>query len=202
MQSPYPTTYWCPVPPEDKTNKALCRPLPAKDKPPPPRVLPPSTFVIDGMRCLLTDSFAPSRCSCWLLSLGSGTDYACSKLATGCTISVGKGTERPNRSHQRIEQEGKAGGKEPNLPLYCYSCLTISFCMLVPHLPHLPIDDLIIFYHFVVTSTQGTSQSCRTSPPHRPPLPDLPQRPHPGDPRHPASATPVPQSIPPMPLQA
>ncbi|KAF8058655.1 hypothetical protein FPV67DRAFT_1523260 [Lyophyllum atratum] len=38
---PYPTTHWCPTPPEDKTNKSLCRPLPIKDKPPPAKVAPP-----------------------------------------------------------------------------------------------------------------------------------------------------------------
>ena len=38
---PYPTTHWCPVPPEDKTNKPLCRPLPVKVKPPPPKAPAP-----------------------------------------------------------------------------------------------------------------------------------------------------------------
>ncbi|KAG6867224.1 hypothetical protein C0993_005417 [Termitomyces sp. T159_Od127] len=37
----YPPTRWCPTPPEDKTNKPLCRPLPAKLKPPTPKVVPP-----------------------------------------------------------------------------------------------------------------------------------------------------------------
>ncbi|KNZ72355.1 hypothetical protein J132_03446 [Termitomyces sp. J132] len=37
----YPPTHWCPTPPEDRTNKQLCRPLPVKLKPPPPKpVLP------------------------------------------------------------------------------------------------------------------------------------------------------------------
>ncbi|KAK7472114.1 hypothetical protein VKT23_000234 [Stygiomarasmius scandens] len=39
--SPYPATHWCPVPPEDKTNKPLCRPLPKDVKPAPPKVVPP-----------------------------------------------------------------------------------------------------------------------------------------------------------------
>jgi len=45
IQNPYPTTHWCSVPPEDKTNKSLCRPLPVKDKAPPPRVAPPGMFM-------------------------------------------------------------------------------------------------------------------------------------------------------------
>ncbi|KAG5649914.1 hypothetical protein H0H81_001519, partial [Sphagnurus paluster] len=44
FQSPYPDTEWCPTPPEDKTNKPLCRPLPTKDKPPPPKVEVPGTL--------------------------------------------------------------------------------------------------------------------------------------------------------------
>ncbi|KAF5374649.1 hypothetical protein D9615_009009 [Tricholomella constricta] len=38
---PYPQTEWCPTPAEDKTNKSLCRPLPTKVKPPPPKAAPP-----------------------------------------------------------------------------------------------------------------------------------------------------------------
>lgn len=41
IQDPYPGTYWCPTPPEDRTNKPLCRPLPVKDKAPPERPAPP-----------------------------------------------------------------------------------------------------------------------------------------------------------------
>ncbi|KAF5374650.1 hypothetical protein D9615_009008 [Tricholomella constricta] len=38
---PCPPTEWCPTPSEDKTNKSLCRPLPTKVKPPPPKAAPP-----------------------------------------------------------------------------------------------------------------------------------------------------------------
>lgn len=42
---PYPATAWCGIPPEDKTNKPLCRPLPVATKPPPPaKVRPPGTL--------------------------------------------------------------------------------------------------------------------------------------------------------------
>ncbi|EDR07679.1 uncharacterized protein LACBIDRAFT_298063 [Laccaria bicolor S238N-H82] len=41
IHKPYPTTHWCPVPPEDKTNKPLCRHLPVKVKPPPPKAPAP-----------------------------------------------------------------------------------------------------------------------------------------------------------------
>ena len=41
IHKPYPTTHWCPVPPEDKTNKPFCRPLPVKVKPPPPKAPAP-----------------------------------------------------------------------------------------------------------------------------------------------------------------
>ncbi|TRM68812.1 hypothetical protein BD626DRAFT_471954 [Schizophyllum amplum] len=36
IMHPYPPTHWCPPPPEDKTNKPICRPLPVQQKPPPP----------------------------------------------------------------------------------------------------------------------------------------------------------------------
>ncbi|KAG6826293.1 hypothetical protein H0H92_000415 [Tricholoma furcatifolium] len=39
--APYPPTQWCPTPVEDRTNKPLCRPLPVKVKPPPPKATPP-----------------------------------------------------------------------------------------------------------------------------------------------------------------
>ncbi|KAF7349447.1 hypothetical protein MSAN_01734700 [Mycena sanguinolenta] len=32
---PYPPAVWCPLPPEDQTNKPMCRPLPVRIKPPP-----------------------------------------------------------------------------------------------------------------------------------------------------------------------
>ncbi|KAF5360379.1 hypothetical protein D9756_005185 [Leucocoprinus leucothites] len=37
IQHPYPIPVWCDVPPEDPTNKRICRPLPALTKAPPPR---------------------------------------------------------------------------------------------------------------------------------------------------------------------
>ncbi|PPQ75448.1 hypothetical protein CVT26_016222 [Gymnopilus dilepis] len=37
IRAPYPTTLWCSVPVEDKTNKFLCRPIPREHKAPPPR---------------------------------------------------------------------------------------------------------------------------------------------------------------------
>ncbi|KAF7301440.1 hypothetical protein MIND_00709300 [Mycena indigotica] len=41
MAYPYPPTKWCPLPPEDKTNKPMCRPLPVSLKPPPQASAPP-----------------------------------------------------------------------------------------------------------------------------------------------------------------
>ncbi|KAF9530366.1 hypothetical protein CPB83DRAFT_850784 [Crepidotus variabilis] len=38
---PYPETSYCQPPPEDKTNKPVCRPLPVEHKPPPPSVASP-----------------------------------------------------------------------------------------------------------------------------------------------------------------
>jgi len=35
FKQPYPQTHWCPIPFEDKTNKPLCRPLPADRMAPP-----------------------------------------------------------------------------------------------------------------------------------------------------------------------
>ncbi|KAF9474822.1 hypothetical protein BDN70DRAFT_295526 [Pholiota conissans] len=38
---PYPETYWCATPVENKTNKPLCRPLPSQQVTPPPRTPAP-----------------------------------------------------------------------------------------------------------------------------------------------------------------
>ncbi|KAL0574387.1 hypothetical protein V5O48_007562 [Marasmius crinis-equi] len=38
---PYPGTHWCPTPPEDKTDKPMCRPLPTAVLPPPAVPAPP-----------------------------------------------------------------------------------------------------------------------------------------------------------------
>lgn len=43
FKQPYPETYWCAVPVEDRTGKPLCRPLPQEAKSPPPQVQPPGT---------------------------------------------------------------------------------------------------------------------------------------------------------------
>ncbi|KAF7304433.1 hypothetical protein HMN09_00845500 [Mycena chlorophos] len=45
ISNPYPVTRWCPLPPEDKTNKPMCRPLPVALKPPPPTAAPPPPVV-------------------------------------------------------------------------------------------------------------------------------------------------------------
>ncbi|KAI5889932.1 uncharacterized protein SCHCODRAFT_02630420 [Schizophyllum commune H4-8] len=48
---PYPTPYYCGLPPEDKTNKPICRPLPVAEKPrpvqPAPRIVPGSIQYIE-----------------------------------------------------------------------------------------------------------------------------------------------------------
>ena len=44
FKQPYPDTYWCAVPVEDRTGKPLCRPLPLEAKSPPPQVQPPGTL--------------------------------------------------------------------------------------------------------------------------------------------------------------
>lgn len=42
IKHPYPKTYRCEVPPEDKTREPLCRPLPVETFPRPPPVRPPT----------------------------------------------------------------------------------------------------------------------------------------------------------------
>ncbi|KAL1703951.1 hypothetical protein EV121DRAFT_270781 [Schizophyllum commune] len=48
---PYPTPHYCGLPPEDKTNKPICRPLPVAEKPrpiqPAPRIVPGSIQYIE-----------------------------------------------------------------------------------------------------------------------------------------------------------
>ncbi|KAF9266576.1 hypothetical protein L218DRAFT_956356 [Marasmius fiardii PR-910] len=41
FRHPYPQTHWCPLPPEDRTDKPMCRPLPTAAKPPPVVPAPP-----------------------------------------------------------------------------------------------------------------------------------------------------------------
>ncbi|KAJ7073160.1 hypothetical protein C8F01DRAFT_1106317 [Mycena amicta] len=45
ISHPYPPTQWCPLPPEDKTNKPMCRPLPVALKPPPQKASAPPPVV-------------------------------------------------------------------------------------------------------------------------------------------------------------
>ncbi|KAG6843893.1 hypothetical protein H0H87_011947 [Tephrocybe sp. NHM501043] len=53
----YPSTHWCPTPTEDKTSKPLCRPLPVKDKPPPPKITP----IVPGSAGWVSSKTAPSK---------------------------------------------------------------------------------------------------------------------------------------------
>ncbi|KAJ6592698.1 hypothetical protein B0H19DRAFT_1088358 [Mycena capillaripes] len=55
---PAPTT-WCPPPPEDRTTKSMCRPLPVSVKPPPPPKAAPAP-VVPGSATWVTQKGAPS----------------------------------------------------------------------------------------------------------------------------------------------
>ncbi|KAJ6592657.1 hypothetical protein B0H19DRAFT_1088268 [Mycena capillaripes] len=59
IQHPYPPTTWCPLPPEDRTNKSMCRPLPVSVKPPPPPKAAPAP-VVPGSATWVTQKGAPS----------------------------------------------------------------------------------------------------------------------------------------------
>ncbi|KAF7311470.1 Glycoside hydrolase family 79 protein [Mycena kentingensis (nom. inval.)] len=58
MSYPYPPTQWCPLPPEDKTNKPMCRPLPVSLKPPPTTTNAPPP-IIPGSSAWHTNKVAP-----------------------------------------------------------------------------------------------------------------------------------------------
>ncbi|KAJ7142213.1 hypothetical protein C8R44DRAFT_657986 [Mycena epipterygia] len=60
IQNPYPPTSWCPLPPEDRTNKPMCRPLPVSVKPPPPPKAAPAP-VVPGSATWVTSKGAPSK---------------------------------------------------------------------------------------------------------------------------------------------
>ncbi|KAJ7119370.1 hypothetical protein C8R43DRAFT_1137074 [Mycena crocata] len=59
IQNPYPTTSWCPLPPEDRTNKPMCRPLPVSVKPPPPPKAGPAP-IVPGSATWASAKTAPS----------------------------------------------------------------------------------------------------------------------------------------------
>ncbi|KAJ6626718.1 hypothetical protein B0H10DRAFT_507938 [Mycena sp. CBHHK59/15] len=59
IQNPYPMPSWCPLPPEDRTNKSMCRPLPVSVKPPPPKVVPAP--VVPGSATWVNAKGAPSQ---------------------------------------------------------------------------------------------------------------------------------------------
>jgi hypothetical protein len=46
IKNPYPATHWCAPPPEDRTNKPMCRPLPVASFPPPPKAPRPGTNLL------------------------------------------------------------------------------------------------------------------------------------------------------------
>ncbi|KAJ6493281.1 hypothetical protein C8R45DRAFT_989296 [Mycena sanguinolenta] len=56
---PYPATVWCPLPPEDKTNKPMCRPLPVSVKPPPATKSAPPPPVVPGSASWAQQKAAP-----------------------------------------------------------------------------------------------------------------------------------------------
>ncbi|KAF8157299.1 hypothetical protein K438DRAFT_1861679 [Mycena galopus ATCC 62051] len=59
IMHPYPPTAWCPLPPEDKTSKPMCRPLPVRVKAPPaPKVAPPPP-VVPGSANWVSQKAAP-----------------------------------------------------------------------------------------------------------------------------------------------
>ncbi|KAJ7648046.1 hypothetical protein FB45DRAFT_733077 [Roridomyces roridus] len=60
VQNPYPPTSWCPPPPEDRTNKPMCRPLPVAVKPPPPPKNAPAP-VVPGSATWVSPKSAPSK---------------------------------------------------------------------------------------------------------------------------------------------
>lgn len=65
---PYPETHWCEVPPEDLTNKKLCRPLPVEKKAPPPKVEPrPGNMNFPHS---IFSHILLVLCSCWVFAVG------------------------------------------------------------------------------------------------------------------------------------
>ncbi|KAF7301441.1 hypothetical protein MIND_00709400 [Mycena indigotica] len=61
MVFPYPLPVWCQVPPEDRTTKPMCRPLPGSVVTPPlPVVVPPPARAVPGSSAWLTQRDTPS----------------------------------------------------------------------------------------------------------------------------------------------
>ncbi|KAF8145766.1 hypothetical protein K438DRAFT_1991536 [Mycena galopus ATCC 62051] len=58
IMNPYPPTVWCPLPPEDKTNKPMCRPLPVAVKAPPAPKAAPAP-VVPGSATWVSQKSAP-----------------------------------------------------------------------------------------------------------------------------------------------
>ncbi|KAJ7214993.1 hypothetical protein GGX14DRAFT_443565 [Mycena pura] len=60
IRHPYPPTLWCPLPPEDRTNKPMCRPLPVSVKAPPPPAAAPAP-VVPGSANWVSQKGAPPK---------------------------------------------------------------------------------------------------------------------------------------------
>ncbi|GLB37881.1 hypothetical protein LshimejAT787_0409320 [Lyophyllum shimeji] len=91
FQDPYPTTYWCPTPPEDKTNKPLCRPLPVAVKPPPPKVVPP---VVGSENWVSAKGAAPPTTQALQGAWAAKAKKAASPANTKATAAAGKQSPR------------------------------------------------------------------------------------------------------------
>jgi hypothetical protein len=88
VKYPYPGTHWCPTPPEDKTNKPLCRPLPVAVKPPPPPLVRAEKPGISFVAFLLLSCLSP-HISRWFRCMDVNKGGASSEYAGGIERCLG-----------------------------------------------------------------------------------------------------------------
>ncbi len=118
IKHPYPSTHWCSTPVEDKTNKPLCRPLPADTKPPPPRAqstgasAPLSCFIRIQVWCLTRPTVVGS--STWV---AKQTEAAPTKAALASAWPGGGAQVAQVSEHSPIASGASSPSVQPRTPI-------------------------------------------------------------------------------------
>ncbi|KAJ7247174.1 hypothetical protein B0H12DRAFT_1125480 [Mycena haematopus] len=100
IANPYPPTVWCPPPPEDMTNKRMCRPLPVSIKPPPAPKSAPAP-VVPGSATWAQQKAAPP----------TNTPAAMSRAWATKAAAANK-----NNANANGKGTGNANGKKKTIP--------------------------------------------------------------------------------------
>ncbi|EED84622.1 predicted protein [Postia placenta Mad-698-R] len=115
IKYPYPKTYRCEVPPEDKTREPLCRPLPVETFPRPPPVRPPTVGTPEWAKAKEAEALVSAKVklpkNAWSAGAPASLKSAQSAKAKG------EQSEQPGVSLGVINMSGWARGPNgPTLP--------------------------------------------------------------------------------------